>query len=89
MANHVHMLITPKIDPSRMMQSLKGYTARESNRLLNRTGDPFWQSESYDHWIRDEAEFDRIRRYIEENPVHAGLASTPGQHRWSSAHRFP
>jgi putative transposase len=34
------------------MKSLKGYTAREANKLLSRTGEPFWQKESYDHWVR-------------------------------------
>ena len=52
MANHVHLLIRPKIDPSRLLKSLKGATAREANRLLGRTGEPFWQKESYDHWVR-------------------------------------
>jgi hypothetical protein len=47
MANHVHLLITPQITASRLLQTLKGYTAREANRLLQRRG-PFWQAESYD-----------------------------------------
>ena len=43
MANHVHLLIRPKITPDRMLKSLKGATAREANRMLQRTGEPFWQ----------------------------------------------
>jgi len=50
MANHVHLLVLPRVNPSRFLQSVKGYTAREANRLLGRTGQPFWQAESYDHW---------------------------------------
>jgi REP element-mobilizing transposase RayT len=84
MANHVHVLIRPHIDPSRLLKSLKGSTAREANKLLSRTGEPFWQKESYDHWVRNDAEFERIRAYI-ENPVKAGLVNTPEQYRWSSA----
>ncbi len=84
MANHVHVLVTPHVNPSTMLHSLKGFSAREANRLLGRTGEPFWQSESYDHWVRDQREFDRIRRYIENNPVSAGLVSTPEDYRWSS-----
>ena len=60
MANHVHVLLSPKIDPSRMMKSLKGSTAREANRILGRTGQSFWQAESYDHWVRDDTEYQRI-----------------------------
>jgi REP element-mobilizing transposase RayT len=56
MANHVHLLVLPRVSPSRFLQTLKGYTAREANRLLGRTGQPFWQVESYDHWVRDDRE---------------------------------
>ena len=85
MANHVHLLILPKIDPSQLLKSLKGATAREANRLLGRTGEPFWQKESYDRWVRNQAEFSRIRAYIEHNPVKAGLVRTPEEYPWSSA----
>jgi REP-associated tyrosine transposase len=73
MSNHVHVLLLPRISPSRSMQSLKGATAREANRILSRTGETFWQAESYDHWVRDEKEWVRIEAYIENNPVKAGL----------------
>jgi putative transposase len=69
MANHVHALLLPKVQASHLMKSLKGCTAREANRLLGRTGIPFWQKESYDHAVRNEAEWNRIVRYIENNPV--------------------
>jgi hypothetical protein len=48
MANHVHLLMTPLTDVSKVMQSLKRFTAREGNRILGLTGQPFWQHESYD-----------------------------------------
>ena len=50
MANHVHLLVRPRVSPSRFLQTLKGYTAREANRLLGRTGQPFWQREYYDQF---------------------------------------
>jgi REP element-mobilizing transposase RayT len=89
MSNHVHLLVAPRVAPARFLQSVKGYTAREANRLLRRTGEPFWQSESYDRWIRDQQEFERVRKYIEYNPVRAGLAASPEQYRWSSAYAGP
>jgi putative transposase len=67
MANHVHALLLPLIPPSRLLKSLKGYTAHEANRILGRTGEPFWRRESYDHWIRNENEWQRIAAYIENN----------------------
>jgi REP element-mobilizing transposase RayT len=79
MSNHVHVLFTPlRADYdayhglARIMHSLKGYTARQANELLVRSGQ-FWQRESYDHIVRDPDEFLRIRRYILHNPVKAGL----------------
>jgi hypothetical protein len=62
------MLLLPLIEPPRLLQSLKGYTSREANRHLGRTGEPFWQKESYDHWVRDPAEWDRIAADIENSP---------------------
>ncbi len=86
MSNHVHLLVMPHVLPARFLQSVKGYAAREANRLLQRTGEPFWQSESYDRWIRDGQELERVRQYIESNPVRAGLVASPEQYRWSSAY---
>jgi REP element-mobilizing transposase RayT len=85
MANHVHLLIDPKVKASQITQSLKSFTGRRANEALGLRGQHFWQNESYDHWVRDRAEFQRIQRYIEHNPVKAGLVSEPGEYRWSSA----
>jgi putative transposase len=85
MSNHVHVLLLPKVSPSRLLQSLKGATAREANRILGRTGEMFWQAESYDHWVRDETERRRIVAYIESNPVKAGLVKRAEDYCWSSA----
>jgi REP element-mobilizing transposase RayT len=85
MANHVHLLIRPLIAPDHLLRSLKGATARFANRLLGRTGEPFWQKESYDHWVRNRSEFEKIRAYIEDNPVKAGLVRHPQDFPWSSA----
>jgi len=69
---------------SGVLQSLKGYTARQANKILGRTGS-FWQDENYDHWVRDEAEFARIVEYIDQNPVKAGLCGSPREWPWCSA----
>ena len=83
--DHVHMLIDPKASLSRINQAVKTFSAREANRILNRKGFAFWANESYDHWVRDEAELARIIEYIENNPVAAGLCTSPNDWRWSSA----
>jgi len=85
MVNHVHVLITPRVEVSQLMHSLKRYTARKANQILGLTGHPFWQEESYDHLVRDETEFRRIADYIELNPVKAGLVTAREEFPWSSA----
>ena len=84
MPNHVHLLITPHVSVSRLMNGLKGITAHEANAILRCKGNHFWQDESFDHWVRNSAEFDRIRRYIEWNPVNAKLLAHPEDWKWSS-----
>ncbi len=85
MPNHVHVLLAPRIRPAKLMQYIKGVSAREANKILGLSGQPFWQHESYDHLVRTAEEFTKIRKYIENNPVKAGLAATPETYRWSSA----
>jgi len=85
MPNHVHLLVTPRVSLPKLTRRLKGFTARQANHILNRTGESFWQGESYDHWVRDQEEGGRIAAYIEGNPVRAGLAARPEDYRWSSA----
>lgn len=85
MANHVHLLLTPFVEVSKLLRSLKSSTAKQANLLLQRTGQPFWQDESYDHLVRNNEGFRRIQRYIENNPVTAGLARSPEEYLWSSA----
>lgn len=65
-----------------IMQSIKGYTAREANKILGRKG-RFWQAESYDHEVRNESEFSRIVTYILNNPVKAGLVTEWSQWKWN------
>lgn len=85
MPNHVHALWTPQIPLCDLVRQVKGPTAREANKLLGRTGEQFWQEEYFDRIVRSESEFVQIRRYIEWNPVKAGLVARPGEFEWSSA----
>ena len=85
MMNHVHVLIYPETKLARITKAIKNYSARQANVILGRTGQPFWQDESYDHWVRGRREFEQIVRYIERNPVTVGLVEKPEDWRWSSA----
>lgn len=87
MANHVHVLLAPLAPLGQITRQVKGATARQANLILERTGAPFWQDESFDHWVRNPGEFQKIRAYIERNPVVAGLVARPEDWPWSSASR--
>ena len=71
MPNHVHVVLwpMPNYTLSEILKSRKQFTARQANLVLGRTGETFWQRESFDHWIRYDAEKERIRRYLRGNPV--------------------
>ncbi len=85
MPNHVHLLATPAVALPKLTKSLKGITAKRANELLALTGRPFGQEENYDHAVRHRGEFEKIRNYIEGNPVRAGLVREASEYRWSSA----
>jgi REP element-mobilizing transposase RayT len=89
MPNHVHLVCTPLAQSddiyhpiSAIMHSVKRHTAFHANKILERQGD-FWQHENYDHIVRDEAEYNRIVAYVLNNPVNAGLVSSPEDWKWS------
>jgi REP element-mobilizing transposase RayT len=91
MSNHVHVVLWPMPNHtlSAIVQSWKRFSAREANKLLNRTGETFWQPESFDHWIRSDEEHARCCGYVVNNPVKARLCATPEDWQWSSAWRGP
>jgi putative transposase len=87
MPNHVHVVFDLHSALPTIMRWLKGRTGREANKHLGRTGMPFWQDESYDHWIRSAEELHDVIAYVEDNPVKAGLVDVKEQWPWSSALR--
>lgn len=87
MPNHVHVVFKPLRPLPEVTRWIKGSTARAANLVLGRTGKPFWQYESYDHCIRSDAALSRVIRYVERNPVAAGLVEEPESWPWSSAAR--
>ncbi len=85
MPNHVHILIDTNIQKKyitkisdnyihigKIMQKIKGASAREINILLKKKG-KFWLRDYYDHYVRNEKELTNIVNYIKLNPVKAGL----------------
>jgi Transposase and inactivated derivatives len=75
MPNHVHLvfsLIEKSRGISKIMQSIKRYSASEINKILKQKGS-FWQDESYDRIVRNEVELFNIVQYVINNPVKALL----------------
>ena len=85
MPNHIHILLEPNSPLREITQAIKGRSARDCNKILNRSGKPFWHEETYDHWVRSPQSFEKIRNYIERNPVSANLVKSPQDWPWSSA----
>jgi REP element-mobilizing transposase RayT len=86
MPNPVHVAFAP-IDPhelSTIIWSWKSFTAKAINRALDREG-PIWAPDYYDRYVRGDAHYAATLSYIENNPVKAGLCSTPSEWPYSSA----
>lgn len=89
MPNHVHLVCTlQKSAPplERILQSHKSFTARMCNRLLGRSG-PFWQEESFDRLLRNDADLIAKVEYTLLNPVQAGLVKH--WQEWSFSYLCP
>ena len=88
MPNHVHTLFSPLAEwrMSKITHSWKSFTASQCNKILGRSG-TFWEKESFDRYIRNEQHFQNAVKYIENNPVKAGLCQQPADWRWSSAYQ--
>ena len=86
MPNHLHTLMRrfEGYELSDIMHSLKSYTAHEANKILGRSGQ-FWIEDYFDRRIRDERHFQKTIKYIENNPVNAGLCAKPEDWPFSSA----
>ncbi len=89
MSNHAHLVLTPREKSetedyglAQIMHNIKRNSSKQANLILGRSG-PFWQHESYDHVVRDDAELERIVKYVLYNPVKAGLVDDPSKWPWS------
>jgi hypothetical protein len=85
MPNHVHLVVDVWETPlAKLLNGWKGRSAYDANRLLGRRG-RFWQKEGFDTLIRDSGHLRRAIRYLEHNPLKAGLVHDPKDWPWSSA----
>lgn len=85
MTNHVHLLMTPQADDScaRMMKNVGQHHVQRINSRRGRTG-TLWESRFYSCPVTTEQYVLACYRYIELNPVRAGMVDRPEQYAWSS-----
>jgi len=85
MTNHFHMLLTPQAEegPSNLMQFLGARYARYFNARHQRIG-TLWQGRYRASIVDSDAYFLVCSRYVEHNPVRAGMVAHPADYRWSS-----
>ncbi|MCG8694799.1 MAG: transposase [Minwuiales bacterium] len=85
MPNHVHLILVPK-DPDGLRRALGEAHRRYTRRINAREGwrGHLWQ-ERFNSFPMDEDYLIAAARYVELNPVRAGLVRRPRDWRWSSA----
>jgi putative transposase len=85
MPNHVHLLVTPgdARGPSQFMQSLGRRYVAYINRTQGRTG-TLWEGRYRASPVDSEEYLFQLYRYIELNPVRAGIVDHPSKYPWSS-----
>jgi putative transposase len=86
MTNHVHLVVAPRHDGaavSALMRRLSARQGRHANRLAGRLG-TLWCGRFRSSVIDTDAYLLACLRYVELNPVRAGMAGEPGQYPWSS-----
>lgn len=85
MPNHVHLLATPSTGDTlaRLMQALGRRYVRWFNARHRRTG-TLWEGRFRSAVVETDRYLLACMRYIEMNPVRAGLVDAPAAYRWSS-----
>lgn len=85
MTNHVHLLMTAATENgiSKLMQSLGRRYVRYFNDTYQRTG-TLWEGRFKSCVVSAEDYLLQCQRYIEMNPVRAGMVEAPGDYKWSS-----
>lgn len=88
MTNHVHLLVTPRepLGIAALMQSVGRRYVRYINDRHGRTG-TLWEARYRASLVSSEAYLWTCYRYIEQNPLRAGMVRQPSRYRWSSFHR--
>ncbi len=86
MTNHVHLVVDPGTNPeslSLLMKRVAGRQTRYVNKLEKRTGS-LWEGRFKSSIVSQREYLAACCRYVELNPLRAGMVTHPGKYRWSS-----
>jgi putative transposase len=86
MPDHVHLVVIPReknISPE-CMKSIKGFSARRINELLERKGS-IWENGFYDYVLEGEEKTLSRMKYVEDNPIRKGIVARAEDYAYSSA----
>lgn len=86
MPNHIHLLLVPKESDSlaKTMQKINLVYTQYINKKYNRTG-RLWECRFFSALIDQESYLWSVCRYIEQNPLRAGITTEATKYKWSSA----
>jgi REP-associated tyrosine transposase len=82
MPDHLHWMFQLRDRESlhRVVQAMKGFSAKRLNRMVRRSTGRVWQTGYYEHQITTEDELYLQHRYLVENPIRAGLCDRLGDY---------
>lgn len=86
MTNHIHLIVEPEGDPTKISLLMKRVNGRQSalvNRLEKRSGS-LWEGRFKASPVQEEAYLLACIRYVELNPIKAGIVESVDEYRWSS-----
>jgi len=85
MTNHFHLLVTPSdaSGPSRLVKQVAQRHSHAINRTRSRTG-TLWEGRFRASMVEGDRHLLACHRYIELNPVRAGMVARPEDYPWSS-----
>ena len=89
MGNHIHLMLTPAGERSiqQMMQWTERKYSAYFNRRYRRVG-TLWEGRYKSSVIEDESYFLTCHRYLDLNPVRAGMVAHPSEYAWSSFRHY-
>ena len=72
MPNHIHMILYIPYDDGRIISSptsILTVVAQMKRYVSKKIGESVWQKSFHDHIIRDKSDYEKISKYMYENPI--------------------